>query len=133
MSDLVQDSGIRWLRWALTIVVGIALTVVVVRVSRCLGDNLCTFAPGALQSAVMAFVGGPVVVATAWIMPVVLRHRATASWVGAGFMALAVVAVVVGVFTLDGGGPGAAVLPSLAPAFGLAGLMVIAAPGDQPS
>ena len=133
MSDPTRDAGIRWLRWALTVVVGGALVIVIIRVSRCLGDDLCTFAPGALQSAVMAFVGGPVLVAVAWLVPIVLRRREVGRRIGIGLMALAVAALVVGLLTLDGGGPAAAVVPSLAPALGLAGLLVVAgASVDQP-
>ena len=75
MTSGLDDSGMRLLRWSLTAVIAAALIVVVIRVSACLGDDLCTFAPGALQSAVMAFVGGPMLVLAVWLVPALLRLR----------------------------------------------------------
>ena len=133
MSPGLDETGMRLLRWSFTVVIAAALLIVVVRVSACLSDDLCTFAPGALQSAVMAFVGGPVLVLAVWLVPALLRHRSVPRWTGYVALGGAAAALVIGFLTLDGGGPAAAVVPSLTPALGLAGLLILTAARVSPA
>ena len=119
----------RALQWGTTALVGAALAVVLTRVVRCLGDDACTFATGALKTAIFAFVGGPFLVLTVWAIPAWLRRRA-----GSGPLSLhrrimlpavGILALAVGLAFLDDGGPAAAVLPALGPGLILGGVLVL--------
>lgn len=120
--------GIRWLQWGVTVLVAAVLVVVVIRVSLCLGDDLCTFGDGALKIAVFTFGGGPFLVLLTWAIPAWSRHRATpivVRRVGASLVGAGVVCVAIGMIVLGDGGPAAAVLPALGPGLVLGGALAL--------
>ena len=107
--------------------VGTAVGIVTGRVIGCIGDAGCTFAPGALQTAVLAFAGGPLVIAAVWVVPA-LQGRGVAAAASARvalcLLGLGVGAVALGVWTMRGGDPVGAILPALAPGVLMAGALV---------
>ena len=127
--------GTRALQWGSTALVAAALGIVLARVIRCLGDDLCTFATGALKTAVFAFVGGPFLVLMVWLIPALARRaevRRRMLGTGVALVAAGVACVAVGLALLPGGGPAVAVLPSLGPGLVLGGALAAARGSEAP-
>jgi hypothetical protein len=119
----VTGGSVRSIRWTETTVVAVMMLLVAFRVSGCLGDDLCTFAPGALHLAVFVFLGGPALVAAVWFVPVGVPMGAGVR-MGTLLVCAGIVALIIGAIMLPGGGPAAAIVPSLGPAFVAAGAMI---------
>jgi len=135
MIDRRRQPGVRALQVTVTLVVIVVWAIVILRVSSCIGDAECTFAPRAIENAILAFVGGPLALLAVWVVPV-LEQRIRPGWTAAGWMTIGSIgaaASIIGVLLAGGGGVVAIVLLTAGPALLLAGVtgLMASAPMEE--